>query len=490
MSLSVLSSEVIRDLLENLSREEAEHFVDTLRSGLHQYSTGTDAVDKSVFHQPSRSAIHSEFTGATTLFMPAISSLGHSMKVITVPSPDFDPALPPIKPTGSLTLYAPDGSPVGFLHAQTLTAFRTALASSCLLLKRTRVKTLTVFGAGIQAYWHIRLALMLRGDTIETVNIINRQFSNNAREILTRFYQIPREVKEREGWEKAEFSMLTPGYGDYGRLQREHILAADVIYCCTPSTQELFDGEILTSYEGRKKGRLIAAIGSYTKDMRELPRDIMLQATKRHEGGRKHFHKHTTEGGVVVVDTLNGALKEAGEVVDAGLEPNQLIELGELVMINKLYDESEPVSRTSMDMDTLVESVDKVDIGSRTTLDSGSTAVGSTGSEPSKSPAHERTGSSSAPRPSSPNGGGGSGGFLSAIRPWKHRRTKSQQSVSGDKHEKEPRKHDEHLSSWLSTGNVIYKSVGLGLMDLIVGLEVVKLAQRKEKGARVDNFSA
>jgi ornithine cyclodeaminase/alanine dehydrogenase-like protein (mu-crystallin family) len=246
--------------------------------------------------------------------------------VITVPSPGFDPSLLPIKPTGSLTLYAPDGSPVGFLHAQTLTAFRTALASSCLLMKRATVKTLTVFGAGIQAYWHIRLALMLRGRSIKTVNIINREFSNNVKEIMRQFYQVPRKIKEREGWEQAEFSILTPGYGEYERLQREHILAADVIYCCTPSTEELFDGGILTSYEGRHKGRLIVAIGSYTKDMRELPKDLLVQAIKPHEHGRFHFHKHATEGGVIVVDTLRGALREAGEIIDAGLEPKQLVE--------------------------------------------------------------------------------------------------------------------------------------------------------------------
>jgi len=167
---------------------------------------------------------------------------------------------------------------------------------------------------------------MLRGQSIKTVNIINRQFSNNAKEILRQFYQVPREIKEREGWEQAEFSMLTPGYSEYRRLQREHILAADVIYCCTPSTEELFDGGILTSYEGRQKGRLIVAIGSYTKGMRELPKDLLLQATKPHGNGHFHFHKHATEGGVIVVDTVNGALREAGEIIDAGLEPKQLVE--------------------------------------------------------------------------------------------------------------------------------------------------------------------
>lgn len=136
-----------------------------------------------------------------------------------------------------------------------------------------------------------------------------------------------REVKEREGWEKAEFSVLTPGYGEYHRLLKEQIRDADVVYCCTPSTEELFDASILTNHEGRKKGRLIIAVGSYTKDMRELPMELLLQATKHHQShGHLHYHKHATEGGVIVVDTLNGALKESGEIIDAGLEPKQLVE--------------------------------------------------------------------------------------------------------------------------------------------------------------------
>ena len=245
---------------------------------------------------------------------------------MTVSSPHGNPSLPTIRPTGSLTLYSPEGNPVGFLHAQTLTAFRTALASSCLLTKRATVRTITVFGSGLQAYWHIRLALLLRGSTIRTVNIINRQFSDNARSILKKFDAVPLEVKEREGWDQAQFSLLTPGYGEYERLRKEHIRDADVIYCCTPSTTALFDAGILTSREGRKKGRLVVAIGSYSKDMRELPRDLLTQATKTHEKGHLHYHKHATEGGVIVVDSLDGALGEAGELIDAELGPKQLVE--------------------------------------------------------------------------------------------------------------------------------------------------------------------
>lgn len=59
---------------------------------------------------------------------------------------------------------------------------------------------------------------MLRGHTIRRVHIINRRFSENAKDILKKFHAVPQSVKEREGWESARFGLLTPGYGDYHRL--------------------------------------------------------------------------------------------------------------------------------------------------------------------------------------------------------------------------------------------------------------------------------
>jgi ornithine cyclodeaminase/alanine dehydrogenase-like protein (mu-crystallin family) len=237
-----------------------------------------------------------------------------------------DPDVETIRPTGTVNLFAPDGSPIGLLQASTLTAFRTALASSCLLVRRNNVRTITVFGGGSQAYWHIRLALMMRGSTIKHVNIINKSFSDSARLTFKRFALVPREIKAREGWEQAQFSILTPTFKEYERLQKEYVRAADVIYCCTPSREDLFDGSLLTSHEGRKKGRLIVAIGSFTPEMRELPEDLLLQATKNHDKPHRHFHKHAEEGGVIVVDTLEGVLKEAGEIISAKIDPNHLVE--------------------------------------------------------------------------------------------------------------------------------------------------------------------
>ncbi|KAI1104931.1 ornithine cyclodeaminase [Jackrogersella minutella] len=480
MSLTILSDEQIRGLLEGLTHEEAEGFIETLKGALHEYSTGTQSIADGVVHQPERTSVQSGTTGATTLFMPSYSALGHAVKVVTVSSPSADPTLPAIRPTGSVTLYSPTGPPIGFLHAQTLTAFRTALASSCLLVKRSTVRTLTVFGSGLQAYWHVRLALMLRGDTIRHVYIINRRFSDSARETFRKIYGISQEVKQREGWEQAQFSLLTPGYGEFDRLQKEHLRSADVIYCCTPSTEDLFDASILTNHEGRRKGRLIVAVGSYTNKMRELPKELLLQATRTHAPGHIHYHKHAAEGGVIVVDTLDGALKEAGEIIDAGLEPKQLVELGELVMIDRLAKEEEEyiATQSSTETSSFSESFDKLDLASpssaKPTIYGSESGTTGSGSKRSSSRSPSRRGSSS-----------------TLSLPF-HRRSSSQLAPDDQQQQHKPQTpaYENRLSRWLSVGNVIYKSVGLGLMDLVVGFEVVRLAKESGLGSTIEGFSS
>lgn len=49
-------------------------------------------------------------------------------------------------------------------------------------------------------------------------------------------------------------------------------------------------------------------------------------------------------------------------------------------------------------------------------------------------------------------------------------------------------KEHQSLMEWLQKGNVIYKSVGLGLMDVVVGSDLVRLADERGIGTRIDNF--
>lgn len=243
---------------------------------------------------------------------------------------------PPIQPTGAITLISAVGKPVGFIHARTLTAFRTALPSSRLIANRRTVETITSFGSGLQSYWHVRLALLTRGASVKRVNFVVRALSEKSRSILQKFEAVPAHIKEREGWAGTTFSLLAPEEkGDeYPHLLRRRVREADVVFCCVPSRNDLFDADALTGHDvdedekeaRRAKGRLIVAVGSYTPEMRELPGGLLMQAVEG-EASQLHFHKpENFERGAIVVDTIDGVTTEAGEIISAGLESEELVE--------------------------------------------------------------------------------------------------------------------------------------------------------------------
>ncbi|MCJ1367864.1 hypothetical protein MMC16_007000 [Acarospora aff. strigata] len=406
MPLTVLSDSDVRSLLLSLSRADVLDLQHNLAEALHQYSTGTNENGCCSMYQPQRISI-SPKDGQTTLFMPASTSTSIGMKVVTLADavPSVAPSASSVKsdntltpspsiassqsttPRGSLTLFDSTGSPLGLINAEELTAFRTALASSIILYRRSQVQTVTVFGAGKQAFWHIRIALLLRGHDIKRVNIINRSF-NRAQSLMQEFYS----ADHSEWRSDTKFSILSSEFGEYNRLLKEEVRKADVILCCTPAIDPLFPADHLTATEGRKKGRYISAIGSYKPHMCELHPDILKQAvTAAHH---HHHHKHAASEGVVVVDSLTACMQEAGEVIQAGLTPEQLVEIGELWMVKK----------------AAMKEIEK----------------------------------------------GGEG--------------------------------ERGLKNWIEKGNIIYKSVGLGLMDICVGEDICRLARERGIGTMIENF--
>lgn len=151
--------------------------------------------------------------------------------------------------------------------------------------------------------------------------------------------------------------------------------------------------------------------------MHEIPIEVIHQAVR---GPHRHtgiHHKYATEGGAVVVDTIDGAFKEAGEIIDAGISGENVVEIGELVMLIK-------------------------DLKREGNLE--------------EREASRKLGS----RPSS--------------------RSSSRERAKQEK--------DAGLMSWMEKGNVVYKSVGLGLMDVVVGMEIVRLAEERGVGTIINDF--
>lgn len=436
--LTVLSDSAVLEILLGLDYQDVVDLGHSLGEALHEYSTGDTNASCCASFQPARTVIKRK--KATSLFMPASSSTAVGMKMVTLETPEVSssnasvtskkssissastgiealqltPASsmstsdsrssisgesfqPPASmsstqtttPKGVLTISDATGNPQGVINAEELTAFRTALGTTIVLQKRINVHTITVFGAGKQAYWHIRLSLILRAKEIHHINIISRSFDGAVR--LMKQFQPGKGGKEE--WEHVKFSVVTPEFGEYGRLLKDEVRKADVIFCCTPSRDPLFPHEFLTSHEGRRKGRYISAIGSYAPHMIELHPEIIKTAVKV-DHGHRHYHKHARQEGVIIVDTLDGCLKEAGEIIQAKITPEQLVEVGELIMVKK-------------------SSIKEIEAG-----------------------------------------GEGEKGLL----------------------------------EWLQKGNVIYKSVGMGLMDLVIGGELIRLGKERSIGTVIPDF--
>ncbi|KAF7159937.1 hypothetical protein CNMCM5623_005443 [Aspergillus felis] len=467
MPLTILSQAQLRSLLLSLNRDEVSSLQQSLAQALLEYSTGSQEQGCAATYQPLRTAITRQ-NGCTTLFMPAstgrtlgmkmislqdggaagcavegafeipegmktasrsrsagprssMTSLSSEMSDLSISSQEEGSSSSSssrslksgtvnrqsvgssvsktlgawpgagtrdTSPQGTVTLLGADSMPFGLINAHELTPFRTALATMMIFNKRKRVRTVVVFGAGKQAYWHIRLALTLRAADIKRVVIVNRSFERAAR-LLKDIYS-----PENSSWRgDVKFSAVSTDFGEYDRIIHDAIHKSDAIFCCTPSIEPLFPAELLTSREGRRKGRFISAIGSYKPHMTELHPDILREEVIAHHSGR-HFHKHVKRSGVVVVDSLEAALKEAGELIQAGIKPNQVVELGELLMVRD-------ASRKDNNQD----------------------------GEDTKS-----------------------------------------------------------LREWVERGNVIYKSVGLGLMDLVTGGDLVQMARARNVGTNVEDF--
>jgi ornithine cyclodeaminase len=86
----------------------------------------------------------------------------------------------------------------------------------------------------------------------------------------------------------------------------ELVAAADVICCCTTAREPLFDGDLVADHA------CVVAIGSHEPAARETDDRLAARAT-------------------VVVESRTSALREAGDVIAAGLGADELVTLRELV---------------------------------------------------------------------------------------------------------------------------------------------------------------
>jgi ornithine cyclodeaminase len=185
----------------------------------------------------------------------------------------------PGNPVGIVVVFGPDGSPIGLVDGPTLTAIRTGAVSGLAtqLLTSDQPKSLAMLGAGAMAYDQI--------EAIRTVRQIDRLL------VWSRTSENASALARRVGGEAVVDA-------------NEAVAHADVVSCATPATSPLFDETAI------RPGTHINAVGAFTPEMVEVPPEIVRRA-------------------FVVVDDVDAAAAEAGDLIQAGRGPDAT--LGELL---------------------------------------------------------------------------------------------------------------------------------------------------------------
>ncbi|SER61018.1 ornithine cyclodeaminase [Lentzea xinjiangensis] len=232
------------------------------------------------FDLPPRQA----FGGSRSLVMAAHHrpSGSTAVKVVSIEI-ERDPVI-----TGTLVYSHPDGQFV--TDAVPLTTLRTGAVVGVAtdLLAEEDASHLALIGAGAQAADQVRAVHAVR--PLKKLVVFNRDAAKAEALLAGLEDELPDTVV------------------DIASDADEAVREADVVCCATASTMPLFSGDSL------KERVHVNAIGSYRPVMRELPQELLATAE------------------VVVVDQVEAALSEAGEIIRAVhsgvLRLESLVELG------------------------------------------------------------------------------------------------------------------------------------------------------------------
>lgn len=178
----------------------------------------------------------------------------------------------PGNPAGLVVVFGADGSPLGVVDGPTITAIRTGAGSGLAtrLLARENARVLAMLGSGAMAFDQIEAVRAVRA--IDEVYVWSRTLEN------------ARALADRVGGEAMEDA-------------DEAVRRADIVSCATPATAPLFEEESV------RAGTHINAVGAFTPEMAELSPGLLERA-------------------YVVVDDVEAAAAEAGDLIQADCDPN------------------------------------------------------------------------------------------------------------------------------------------------------------------------
>lgn len=198
-----------------------------------------------------------------SLVMPGLLDDLMAVKVVSIV---------PGNPVGLVFVFDDEGSPVGVVDGPTITAIRTGAVSGLAtkLMARDNAATLAMLGSGAMAFDQVEAVRAVR--PIERILVWSRTGSNAEA------------LAERVGGEAVSDA-------------DEAVAQADVVSCATPATEPLF------SESSVRAGTHVNAVGAFKPEMIEVPTEL-------------------TDRAYVVVEDVDAAAAEAGDLIQADRGPN------------------------------------------------------------------------------------------------------------------------------------------------------------------------
>jgi ornithine cyclodeaminase/alanine dehydrogenase-like protein (mu-crystallin family) len=167
-----------------------------------------------------------------------------------------------------------------------------------------RPRRLLAVGAGAQIEAHASLLIQLY-PSIDSVSVLNRTANSRAEGTLSSL--------------RTRFPSVNFAFATLGDDLRPHVETADILVMATSSTMPLLgDAEQFV-----RKGAHIILVGSYTPAMHEISGALLARTRTSSSGPR-----------ALLVDSRAACLKEAGELITAGLAPSDVVEIGELLHLD------------------------------------------------------------------------------------------------------------------------------------------------------------
>lgn len=253
---------------------------------------------------PPRSSVQTNTH--TTLFMPSrVDAHGTAVKVVSVPTRGGSNGLA----ATTLVMDEASGGVKAVVNSRNLTAVRTAagslLATGLALGPNASPRHLVVFGAGAQAAAHITL-LLRHYPSLTQCTIYNRSLNTRVERLFESL---------RRGFTSVTFiCRQTPndphGNGDDVNFLHSDVNNSDIICTATSSSKALFPSSFV------RPGTHLNLVGSFTPHMMEVETSLIRRA------------------GLLMVDSRSACLLEAGELIAAGVRPEDMREVGELVGTN------------------------------------------------------------------------------------------------------------------------------------------------------------